>query len=154
MKWRDHILVFWMLSFKPTFSLSSFTFIKRLFSSSLSAVRVVSSAYLRLLIFLPAILKRSDFSQQSEKVQWMHECKSEAGGEAWSQAWWRRLKPWSLLSPSRGHPLMTFRTMPISQATNWDQKGPSCSHPSLLLGPLTSFPGSFFFFLMMKSESG
>ena len=28
------ILVFWMLSFKPTFSLSSFTFINRLFSSS------------------------------------------------------------------------------------------------------------------------
>ena len=28
------ILVFWMLRFKPTFSLSSFTFIKRLFSSS------------------------------------------------------------------------------------------------------------------------
>ena len=51
------ILVFWMLSFKPTFSLSSYTFIKRLFSSSsLSAIRVVSSAYLRLLIFLPAIL--------------------------------------------------------------------------------------------------
>ena len=49
------ILVFWMLSFKPTFSLSSFTFIKRLFSSSsLFAIRVVSSAYLRLLIFLPA----------------------------------------------------------------------------------------------------
>ena len=45
------ILVFWMLSFKPTFSLSSFTFIKRLFSSSsLSAIRVVSSAYRRLLI--------------------------------------------------------------------------------------------------------
>ena len=51
------ILVFWMLSFKPAFSLSSFTFIKRLFSSSsLSAIRVVSSAYLRWLIFLPAIL--------------------------------------------------------------------------------------------------
>ena len=46
----------WMLSFKPTFSLSSLTFIKRLFSSSLSAVSVVSSAYLRLLISLPAIL--------------------------------------------------------------------------------------------------
>ena len=57
--WSDGtmILVFWMLSFKPTFSLSSFTFIKRLFSSSsLSAIRVVSSAYLRLLIFLLAIL--------------------------------------------------------------------------------------------------
>ena len=51
------IFVFWMLSFKPTFSLSSFTFIKRLFSSSsLSALRVVSSAYLWLLIFFPAIL--------------------------------------------------------------------------------------------------
>ena len=51
------ILVFWMLSFKPIFSLSSFTFIKRLFSSpSLSAIRVVSSAYVRLLIFLSAIL--------------------------------------------------------------------------------------------------
>ena len=47
------ILVFWMLSFNPAFSLSSFTFIKRLFSSSLlSAIRVVSSAYLKLLIFL------------------------------------------------------------------------------------------------------
>ena len=52
--WKGHemmgpdamIFVFWMLSFKPTFSLSSFTFIKRLFSSSsLSAIRVVSSAY-------------------------------------------------------------------------------------------------------------
>ena len=50
------ILVFWMLSFKPTFSLFSFTFIKRLFSSSsLSVIRVVSSAYLRLLIFLPVL---------------------------------------------------------------------------------------------------
>ena len=49
------IFVFWMLSFKPTCSLSSFTFIKRLFNSfSLYAIRVVSSAYLRLLIFLLA----------------------------------------------------------------------------------------------------
>ena len=51
------ILVFWMLSVKTPFSLSSFTFIKRLFSSSLlSAIRVVPSAYLRLLMFLPAVL--------------------------------------------------------------------------------------------------
>ena len=50
------ILVFWMLSFKPSFYFP-LTFIKRLFSSSsLSAIRVVSSAYLRLLIFLPAIM--------------------------------------------------------------------------------------------------
>ena len=51
------IFVVWMFSFKLAFSLSSFTFTKRLFSSSwLSAVSVVSFAYLRLLIFLPAIL--------------------------------------------------------------------------------------------------
>ena len=51
------MLVFWMMSFKPTFSLSSFTFMKSLFnSSSLSAVKLVSSAYLRLLIFLRALL--------------------------------------------------------------------------------------------------
>ena len=51
------IFVFWMLSFKPTFSLSSFTLIKMLFSSSsLSAVRVILAVYLRLLIFLPAVL--------------------------------------------------------------------------------------------------
>ena len=51
------VLVFWMLNFKPVFSLSSFTLIKKLFSpSSLSTIRLVSSAYLRLLIFLPAFL--------------------------------------------------------------------------------------------------
>ena len=50
-------LVFWMLSFKPTFSLSSFTLIKRLFSSfSLSATRVMSYVYLRLSILFLAIL--------------------------------------------------------------------------------------------------
>ena len=47
---------FWNVEFKPAFPLSSFTLIKRLFSSSsLSALRVVSSAYPRLLIVLPAI---------------------------------------------------------------------------------------------------
>ena len=51
------IFIFWMLNFKAAFSLTSFTLIKRLFSSSsLSAIRVVSSAYLRLMIFLPTIL--------------------------------------------------------------------------------------------------
>ena len=46
-----------MLSSKPSFSLSSVTLLESLFSCSLlSAIRVVSSVYLRLLIFLPAIL--------------------------------------------------------------------------------------------------
>ena len=44
------IFIFWMLSFKPTFSLSSFTLIKKLFSSfSFSAIKVVSSSYMSLL---------------------------------------------------------------------------------------------------------
>ena len=46
------ILVFCMLNFKPAFSFSYFTFIKSLFSCSLlSAIRVVSSAYLRFWYF-------------------------------------------------------------------------------------------------------
>ena len=44
------------MSFNSTFSLSSFIFVKRLFGSLLSAISVVSSAYLSLLIFLPEIL--------------------------------------------------------------------------------------------------
>ena len=51
------ILVFLIFSLKLALSLSSFTLIKRFFSSSsLSANRVVSSAYLRLLMFLLPIL--------------------------------------------------------------------------------------------------
>ena len=51
------ILVFCMLSFKPAFSLSSFTFIKRLLScASVYTIRVVLSAYLRLLIFFLVVL--------------------------------------------------------------------------------------------------
>ena len=45
------------IELQDNFSLSSFTFIRRLFSSpSLSAVRAVLSEYLRLLTFLPAFL--------------------------------------------------------------------------------------------------
>ena len=51
------IIVFWVLSFKPAFSLPSFPFTKGLFSSSsVSANRLLSSVYLRLLIFLLATL--------------------------------------------------------------------------------------------------
>ena len=49
------ILVFWMLSFKPAFSLSSFTFMRLFNSSSLSTTGVVSSVYMRLFMFLPAV---------------------------------------------------------------------------------------------------
>ena len=63
--------VFWKLSFKPTFSLSSFTFKKRLFSSSLlSAIRVVLFAYLRLLIVLPAIMIPTCASSSPAFLTW------------------------------------------------------------------------------------
>ena len=54
---RCHDLSFLIFNFKPALSLSSFTLIKGLFSSSLLCViRVVSSTYLRLLMFLPPVL--------------------------------------------------------------------------------------------------
>ena len=61
MMWPDAmILVFWMLSFNPPFSLSSFIFIKRLISSPLlSAKRMVSSAYLKLCYISPSNLDSS-----------------------------------------------------------------------------------------------
>ena len=49
-----------MLSFKPTFSLSSFTFIKRLFSSSsLSAIRLVSICISEVIDVYPSNLDSS-----------------------------------------------------------------------------------------------
>jgi len=55
MRLDSMILVFQMLSFKPAFSLSSFTLIKKFFSSCfLSGIRVIASVYLSFLIFLLA----------------------------------------------------------------------------------------------------
>ena len=55
--WSDGTEFFWVLTqFCFFFPLSFFILIKGLFSSSLSAKRVASSVYLRLLIFLLAIL--------------------------------------------------------------------------------------------------
>ena len=60
------ILVFLVFSFKQALSLSSFTLINRLFSSSsLSAIRMVSSTYLWSLMFL---LKRQSLSQFPRRV--------------------------------------------------------------------------------------
>ena len=76
------ILVFRMLSFKPIFSLSSFTLIKKLFSySSLSVIRVVSSAYLRLLVFLPAILIPACVSSSPAFLMMYSACKLNNQGD-------------------------------------------------------------------------
>ena len=86
------ILVFWMLSFKPTFPVSSFTFIKRLFSSSsLSAIRVVSSAYLKLLIFLLAILIPACASSSPVFLMMYSECKLNKQGDS--------IQPWRTSFP-------------------------------------------------------
>ena len=67
-----------MLSFKPAFKLPSFTFIKRLFTSSISAIRVVSSAYLRLLIFLPEKVEVvTDFLFLGSKITADGDCSHE-----------------------------------------------------------------------------
>ena len=76
------ILVVWMLSFKPNFSLFSFTFINRLFSLfSLSAIRVVSSAYLRLLIFLLDVVQ-SLSNVWLFATPWTAACQSSMQGQA------------------------------------------------------------------------
>ena len=95
------ILVFSMLSFKPTFSLSSFTFIKRLFSSSSPcAIRVVSSAYLRLLIFLPAILIPACASVSLACYMMYSTYKLNKQWREWSGSWLLFLqRPWKSTDP-------------------------------------------------------
>ena len=66
------ILVFWMLSFKLTFSLSSSTLIKWFFSSFLlSTINMVLSAYMRLLIFPPGFIPNLYFIP-SLHLYWKH----------------------------------------------------------------------------------
>jgi len=58
------ILVFWMLSFKPTFSLSSFTFIKKLLSSSsLSAIRVLKNWCLQIVVLEKTLDNPLDYKE-------------------------------------------------------------------------------------------
>ena len=89
---RCHDISFLNVEFKPTFSLSSFTFIKRLFSySSLSAVREVSSAYLRLLIFLLAILIPACASSSPAFLMMYSACKLNKQGD--------NIQPWCIPFP-------------------------------------------------------
>ena len=86
-RWWDLILVFWMLSLKPDFSLSSFTLINRFFSSSsLSAIGVMISACLRILIFFPALLIPVYDSPSPECHMTYSECKLYKPGDS-IQTW-------------------------------------------------------------------
>ena len=104
------ILVFWMLSFKSTSSLSSFTFIKRLFRSfSLSAIRVLSSACLRWLIFLPAILIPACASSSPAFLTMFSEYKLNKQGDS-TQPWRTPFPIWNQsVVPC---PVLTFASWP------------------------------------------
>ena len=101
-----------MLSFKPTFSLSSFTFIRRLFSSSLlSAVKVVSSAYLSLLIFLLAVLIPACASQFTS-LEHIYRCMQPSPQSALEYFHHLRRKPCHpLASPSPHLPISSIPSM-------------------------------------------
>ena len=113
MKWWDKMP--WSLlfecCFKPAFSLSSFTFSKKLFSSSsLSAIRVVSSAYLRLLIFLPAILILVYASSSPAFLMMYSAYKLNKQGDN-IQPWYTPCPIWNQLVISC--PLLTFDSWPV-----------------------------------------
>ena len=90
--WSDgtrcyYLIVFWMLSSKPTFSFSFF--IKRLFSFSLLfALRVVSSARLRLLLFLMAILIPACASSSPVLCMMYFAYRLNEQGEIWLKTYW------------------------------------------------------------------
>ena len=89
------IFLFWMLNVKPAFSLSFFTFIKGLFiSSCLSAIRMVSSVYLRLLIFLPAILIPACDSSSLTFSMMYSTCKLHKEGDS-IQPWCTAFQIWN-----------------------------------------------------------
>ena len=104
------ILIFWMLSFKPACSLSSFTLIKRLSSYCLlSAIRVVSSAYLNMknwcfwTVVLEKTLESSLDSKEIKPVNpkgnqsWIFIGRTDAEAEApilWLPEWTHQKRPW------------------------------------------------------------
>ena len=104
------ILVFWMLSFKPTFQLSSFIFINKLFSSSsLSAIMVVLSEYLRLMIFLPPILTPACASSSLAFHMMNSACKLNKPGEN-IQPWCTPFRIWNQSVVPR--PVLTVASWP------------------------------------------
>ena len=110
--WRDgtrcHDLSFLNVELY-TFSLSSFIFIKRLFSSSsLSAIRVVSSAYLSLLIFLPAILILACASSNPAFLMMYSAYKLNKQGD--------NIQPWHTPFPIWNQSVVTY---PVLTVASW-----------------------------------
>ena len=92
------------------FSLSSFTFIKRLLSSSsLSAIRVVSSAYLRLLVFLLAIMIPAYSSSSPEFPMMSSAYKLHEQGDS-TQPWCTPFPVWNQSGPCL---ILTVASWPV-----------------------------------------
>ena len=128
--WPDAmILAFWMLSFKPTFSLYSFTFIKRLFTSPLlSAIKVVSSAYLRILIFLPAILIPFFASSSPVFLMMYSVCKLNKQGD--------NIQPWCTPFPIWSQSVVPC---PVLTVASWPAYRFFRGHGSLVFPSLEEF---------------
>ena len=90
------IFIFRMLSFNTAFSLSSFTLIKRCFSSSsLSAITVVSSTNLWLLILLAILIRVWESASPAFCTMYSaHELNKEGNS---TQPWWT---PFSTMNQS------------------------------------------------------
>ena len=97
-----------MLSFKAVFSLSSFTLIKRLFSSTLlSAINVVSSAYLKM-IFLLAILIPACASSSPTFLMMYSACRLNKHGD--------NIQPWCTPFPIWNQ---SFVPCPVQTVASW-----------------------------------
>jgi len=95
-----------MLSFKPGCSLSSFTFIKSLFSSSsVSAINVVSSAYLSLIYISPGNLD----SMSSSNCCFLTciQVSQEAGQEVWYSHLFQNFPHFVVIHTVKGFSIVT-----------------------------------------------
>ena len=95
-----------MVNWKDMCLLWSFTFIKTLFSSSLSAIRVVSSAYLRLLIFLLAVLVPACASSSPAFLLMYSACKVNKQGD--------NIQPWRIPFPIWNQSVVTCPVLTIA----------------------------------------
>ena len=105
------ILVFWMLLLSQLFPHFSFTLIKRLFSSSLSAIRVVSSVYLRLSIFsqeswfleIYKYPSSGSYQKPCSYSQSLSFCPTPYPYQIWQQTLWARHWKHIQIQPFLGH---------------------------------------------------
>ena len=169
--WSDgtgcHDLRFLNVELSVNFSLSSFIFIKRHFSfSSLSAIRVMLSAYLRLLIFLPAILIPACASSSPAFLMMYSAYTLNKQGDSiqpWRTPfliWNQSIVPCLSISENilttfespwlRGNKILSSRTIPTASSLKSYRKNAQCYHArrtiSVILNnrlPPSTFPAAW-----------